>query len=154
MKNKRPTLIILSEEPIRIEQYIKSITTESCGAICIFTGIVRGFTEKNQISQTLFLEYETYQVMAEEKMRQIANEIRSRWPLIHGICIAQRIGKLNVGKTTVIIACSSAHRDDGIFDGARYGIDRLKEIVPIWKKEVGKNGEEWIEGEYIPRQGE
>jgi molybdopterin synthase catalytic subunit len=54
------------------------------------------------------------------------------------------------GTPTVLIACTAAHRDTGVFEAARYGIDRLKEIVPIWKKEIGSNGQEWIEGEYIP----
>jgi molybdopterin synthase catalytic subunit len=83
-------------------------------------------------------------------MKQVAQEIRQRWPLVQGIAIAQRIGKLQVGQNTVLIACSSGHRDEGCFEAARYGIDRLKEIVPVWKKEVGPAGETWIEGEYRP----
>jgi molybdopterin synthase catalytic subunit len=58
------------------------------------------------------------------------------------------------GTVSVIIACSSSHRDSGIFEATRYGIDRLKEIVPVWKKEVSKDGQEWIEGEYYPQRGE
>ena len=77
-------------------------------------------------------------------------EIREKFPEVQGIAIAQRIGKLHVGQNTVLIACSSAHRNDGCFEAARYGIDRLKEIVPVWKKEVGPSGEAWIEGEYVP----
>ena len=58
------------------------------------------------------------------------------------------------GSRPVLIVCTAAHRDTGVFEAARYGIDRLKEIVPVWKKEVGPNGEEWIEGDYIPKAGE
>jgi len=83
-------------------------------------------------------------------MKQIAEEIRRKWPKIEGIAIIQRIGKLKPQTPTTLIACTSPHRDDGIFEAARYGIDRLKEIVPVWKKEVGETGEIWIEGEYIP----
>ena len=87
-------------------------------------------------------------------MKQVAEEIRARWPVVEGIAIVQRIGKLYPKTPTVLIACTAAHRDTGVFDAARYGIDRLKEIVPIWKKEVSPNGESWVEGEYIPKAGE
>ena len=88
--------------------------------------------------------------MAMEKMGQLANEIRERWPTVEGIAIVQRIGHLPAGTPTVLIACTAAHRDTGIFEAARYGIDRLKEIVPIWKKEIGPDGEIWVEGTYHP----
>jgi molybdopterin synthase catalytic subunit len=88
--------------------------------------------------------------MAEDKMRQVAEEIRARWPLVEGIAIVQRTGRLDPGTPTVVIACSAPHRDMGVFQAARYGIDRLKEIVPVWKKEVGRKGETWVEGDYRP----
>jgi molybdopterin synthase catalytic subunit len=69
---------------------------------------------------------------------------------VEGIAIVQRLGVLEAGSPTVLIACTAAHRDDGVFEAARYGIDRLKEIVPIWKKDVGPAGETWIEGSYHP----
>jgi molybdopterin synthase catalytic subunit len=69
---------------------------------------------------------------------------------VEGIAIVQRIGVLQPGTPTVLIACTAAHRDSGVFEAARYGIDRLKEIVPVWKKEVGSQGEVWVEGEYLP----
>ena len=81
---------------------------------------------------------------------QVADEIRERWPSVEGIAIVQRIGPLDPGTPTVLIACSAGHRDTGVFEAARYGIDRLKEIVPVWKKEIGPNGEEWVEGHYTP----
>jgi molybdopterin synthase catalytic subunit len=92
--------------------------------------------------------------MAEEKMRQVADEIRAKWPTVEGIAIVQRIGKLFPKTPTVLIACTAAHRDTGVFEAARYGIDRLKEIVPIWKKEVGSDGQFWVEGDYIPERGD
>jgi molybdopterin synthase catalytic subunit len=64
------------------------------------------------------------------------------------------VGLLESGTPTVLIACSAPHRDTGVFEAARYGIDRLKEIVPIWKKEIGPHGETWIEGHYIPQEGD
>jgi molybdopterin synthase catalytic subunit len=87
-------------------------------------------------------------------MQQVAAEIRARWPAVEGIAIVQRIGRLDPGTPTVLIVCTAAHRDTGVFEAARYGINRLKEIVPVWKKEVGPQGEYWVEGEYIPDDGE
>ena len=92
--------------------------------------------------------------MKESKMKQVANEIRQKWPAVEGVAIIQRIGRLMPGAPTVVIACTAGHRDTGVFEAARYGIDRLKEIVPIWKKEIGSKGEIWVEGEYIPKPGE
>jgi molybdopterin synthase catalytic subunit len=88
--------------------------------------------------------------MAVAKMGQIADEVRARWPDIADIAIVQRIGRLEVGDVAVAIAVSSGHRDQGCFEACRYAIDRLKQIVPIWKKEVGPSGEEWVEGDYLP----
>ncbi|MEL6151104.1 MAG: molybdenum cofactor biosynthesis protein MoaE, partial [Chloroflexota bacterium] len=100
--------------------------------------------------ETQHLEYEAYESMAIAKMHQVADEIRQKWPLVQGVAIIQRIGKLEVGQNTILIACSAGHRNDGCFEGAKYGIDRLKEIVPVWKKEVGKDGAAWVEGSYMP----
>jgi molybdopterin synthase catalytic subunit len=88
--------------------------------------------------------------MALLKMRQVAAEIREQWPFVQGIAIVQRVGKLEIGQNTILIACSSGHRDQGCFEAARYGIDRLKEIVPVWKKEVRPDGQSWVEGHYMP----
>jgi molybdopterin synthase catalytic subunit len=112
--------------------------------------MVRGETHRGEPYQTVYLEYEAYKPMAEAKMRQVADEIRQRWPTVEGIAIVQRVGRLAPGTPTVLIACSAAHRDTGVFEAARFGIDRLKEIVPVWKKEVGPDGEQWVEGEYVP----
>ena len=146
-----PEIYRLPNEPIDHDEIIESITTPATGAVCLFSGMVRGETNKDgHIPQTEYLEYEAYEPMAIAKMKQVANEIRAQFPKVQGIAIAQRIGRLEVGQNTVLIACSSAHRDDGCFEAARYGIDRLKEIVPVWKKEVGASGTAWIEGDYVP----
>jgi MoaE-MoaD fusion protein len=149
-----PTIISITESELDLNDLLKQITLTSTGAAAIFTGMVRGETKRGNAHKTKYLEYEAYVPMAEAKMKQVADEIRERWPVIEGIAIVQRIGKLYPKTPTVLIACTAAHRDTGIFDAARYGIDRLKEIVPVWKKEVGSNREEWIEGNYIPRPGE
>ena len=149
-----PTLFSITEDEIDLNDLLARITLTSTGAAAIFTGMVRGETRRGVAHETEYLEYEAYIPMAEKKMKQVAEEIRTRWPVVQGIAIVQRIGKLYPKTPTVLIACTAAHRDTGVFDAARYGIDRLKEIVPIWKKEVSPGGEFWVEGEYIPRPGE
>ncbi|HVN16163.1 MAG TPA: molybdenum cofactor biosynthesis protein MoaE [Anaerolineales bacterium] len=149
-----PTIFSITEDELDLDALLAQITLESTGAAAVFAGMVRGVTSRDDPHQTVYLEYEAYVPMAEAKMRQVAEEIRVRWPTVEGIAIVQRIGKLYPKTPTVLIACTAAHRDTGVFDAARYGIDRLKEIVPIWKKEFGPNGETWIEGDYIPKPGE
>lgn len=148
------TILMVTEEILNLDELVGRITDESCGAVCLFTGLVRAKTERGEPRMTTRLEYEAYTPMAEAKMGQVAAEIRQRWPAIVGIVIVQRVGLLDAGTPTVLIACSAAHRDTGVFEAARYGIDRLKEIVPIWKKEIGPHGETWIEGHYFPKEGD
>lgn len=145
-----PSIFSITEGEIDLNDLIARITLPTTGATCCFTGMVRAETTRDHPHKTSYLEYEAYGQMAEEKMRQIADEIRSRWSTIEGIALVQRIGRLKAGTPTVIVACSAAHRDTGVFEAARYGIDRLKEIVPIWKKEISPLGEMWVEGKYIP----
>ena len=145
-----PTIVRITREAIDLDELVAQITLPTSGAACLFTGMVRGETRRGDPHSTARLEYEAYAPMAEAKMRQVADEIRARWTDVEGIVMVQRIGELLPGTPTVLIACSAAHRDTGVFDAARYGIDRLKEIVPVWKKEVGPAGEEWVEGEYVP----
>jgi molybdopterin synthase catalytic subunit len=149
-----PTLFSITEDEIDLNGLLAKITLTSTGAAAIFTGMVRGKTTRGEAHETDYLEYEAYVPMAEAKMKQVADEIRARWPVVEGIAIVQRIGQLYPGTPTVLIACTAAHRDTGVFEAARYGIDRLKEIVPIWKKEVSPDGESWVEGDYIPKAGE
>ncbi len=145
-----PTIYSITEQEINLNDLLARITLPTTGAAAIFTGMVRGLTARADPHETVYLEYEAYLPMAEAKLKQVADEIRARWPAVEGIAIVQRVGRLYPQTPTVLIACTAAHRDTGVFEAARYGIDRLKEIVPIWKKEVGMNGEFWVEGEYIP----
>jgi molybdopterin synthase catalytic subunit len=149
-----PTILAITEDVIDLNVLLAEITLPTTGAAAIFTGMVRGVTRREPAHETLFLEYEAYKPMAEAKMQQVADEIRERWPVVEGIAIVQRVGRLDPQTPTVLIACTAAHRDDGVFDAARYGIDRLKEIVPVWKKETGPGGEWWVEGDYLPKPGE
>jgi molybdopterin synthase catalytic subunit len=149
-----PTIFSITEEKLDLDDLLAQITLPTTGAACVFTGMVRGVTIRDDPHETVYLEYEAYKPMAEAKMRKVVDEIRQRWPAVEGIAIVQRIGRLFPGTPTVLIACTAAHRDTGVFEAARYGIDRLKEIVPVWKKEVGSRGETWVEGEYLPERGD
>ena len=149
-----PTVLSITEAEIDLNDLLAKITLPTTGAAAIFTGMVREVTRRQPAHQTLYLEYEAYKPMAEARMLQVAEEIRQRWPVVEGIAIVQRVGRLDPQTPTVLIACTAAHRDDGVFDAARYGIDRLKEIVPVWKKEAGPAGEWWVEGDYVPKPGE
>jgi molybdopterin synthase catalytic subunit len=147
-----PLILRLADAPYSMDEVIAAITTPATGAVCAFSGFVRGQTagESGAVAQTESLEYEAYETMAVGKMRQVADEIRAQWPGVQGIAVVQRVGVLLVGQPTVFIACASAHRDGGCFEAARYGIDRLKEIVPVWKKEVRSESTFWVEGRYTP----
>jgi molybdopterin converting factor subunit 1 len=135
-------------DPVSLDEVVRAVVQPRTGAVATFVGVVRAVSGGKEVA---YLEYEAYQEMAVAKMRQIAGEARDRWPDIVDIAIVQRIGRLEVGDVAVAIAVSSGHRDQGCFEACRYAIDRLKQIVPIWKKEVGPTGEEWVEGDYLPQ---
>ena len=148
-----PTYFPITTDDIDINAIHQKLTQPDVGAVVSFTGSVRGATQREGLPpQTLYLEYESYSEMAELKMAQIAREIWEKWPLVKGIAIVQRIGKLEIGEVTTYVACAAGHRDQGVFDAALYGIDRLKEIVPVWKKEIGQDESVWVEGHYKPTE--
>ncbi len=152
--SKSPSLDFfqLTEDPLDLNALLQRLVTPTTGAACVFTGVVREVTEREGGRETSHLEYESFPEMAESKLQQLADEIRARWPAVEGVAIVQRIGRLEPGTPAVMIACTSAHRDEGIFEAARYGIDRLKEIVPVWKKEVGPGSASWVQGDYHPTE--
>ena len=148
-----PTYFAITADKPDLNALHARLVQPDVGAIATFSGYVRGETQRDGLpSETLHLEYEAYSEMAEQRMAQIAHEIWERWPLVKGIAIVQRIGKLEIGDPTTLVACAAGHRDQGIFEAARYGIDRLKEIVPVWKKEVGADKSVWVEGHYHPNE--
>lgn len=150
-----PTHFAVTEDRLDVEAVTARLAEPVVGAIVFFQGAVRGETEREGLpSQTLYLEYEAYEEMARQKMAQIAREIWEQWPQVRGVAIVQRVGKLDVGETTTFVACAAGHRDQGVFEAARYGIDRLKEIVPVWKKEVGEDQSVWVEGDYHPGEAD
>ena len=148
------TLLRVNENAISVDEINTLLTQTTTGAVCVFTGVVRGETENSHFPQTSWLEYEAYIPMAEAKMAQIAGEMRERWPKIESVALVQRVGRINPGTASVLVGVAASHRNLGIFDAAHYGIDRIKEIVPVWKKEVSPGGEVWVEGDYHPGKGD
>jgi molybdopterin converting factor subunit 1 len=112
------------------------------GAICVFEGVVRNNSKRKK---TLHLVYEAYETMALKKLEEIGIFVRQAWD-IDGIAIIHRLGHLDIGETSVAVIVTSAHRR-AAFDACHYAIDKLKKVVPIWKKEFFEDGEIWIEGQ-------
>ena len=113
------------------------------GAVVTFAGIVRDNADGKP---TLRLEYEAYAEMAEKKMREVGDEIRERWG-IEDVAMIHRVGMLEIGEISILIAVATPHRNPA-FEACSYAIDRIKQVVPIWKKEIREDGaEEWVEGE-------
>lgn len=141
----------ITSHPISPDEVIARLADPANGAVVVFVGVVRNETEGRAVR---YLEYEAYPEMAEPLLAQIGDEVRARWPSIRGAAIVHRVGRLEVGETAVVIALSAAHRQE-TFDALRYAIDRLKEIVPIWKKEVWTNGAAWRSerGESLTQKG-
>ncbi|WP_096156737.1 MULTISPECIES: molybdenum cofactor biosynthesis protein MoaE [Bacillus] len=125
--------------PISVEQLVKKVERREAGAITTFIGTVREFTKGKR---TLYLKYEAYVPMAEKKLAEIGDEINEKW-VDAKVAIAHRIGRLDITDIAVVIAVSTPHRKDA-YEANEYAIERIKQIVPIWKKEHWEDGEMWI----------
>ncbi|WP_338256200.1 molybdenum cofactor biosynthesis protein MoaE [Dictyobacter halimunensis] len=134
-------IIQLTREPLNRDALVAAISHPSVGGIVIFEGVVRDNARGKQVR---YLEYDVYEEMAQQQIAAIIEEARKRWP-IDRVAIAHRFGRLEIGEASVIIAVATPHRGEA-FEACRYLIDTLKSTVPIWKKEVATNGEEWVEG--------
>ena len=139
----------ITDRPISLDDVAARVAAPELGGITLFAGTVRGVTAgKDGASESFttdYLEYEAYPEMAEASFAAIAAEAQARWPGINAVAVIHRVGRLEVGDTAVGIAVAAAHRGD-TFDACRYIIDRIKEIAPIWKREVGPDGSSWVEG--------
>ena len=120
-----------------------AVRTDADGAVIVFRGVARRHSRGREV---VHLEYEAYPEMAEKVMEQIGDEMKTRWP-ISRVAIVHRTGVLEIGQASVVIAVSAPHRAEA-FQAAQYAIDRLKQIVPIWKKEVWSDGSQWIGWEH------
>jgi molybdopterin converting factor subunit 1 len=140
-------LLALVRKPIETPEIVAQLKAPNDGAVVVFEGIVRNFSGNRS---TLYLEYEAYEAMALAKMHEIGVQMREKFP-IRRFAMIHRLGRLEIGETSVLIAVCSAHRA-AAFEACRFGIDTLKRTVPIWKKEFFRDGAVWAEGE-IPSGG-
>ena len=137
-------IIKVSTEPLdaaAIRTLLEAVTHSSDGGIVTFEGVVRDNAHGRRVR---YLEYDAYPEMAEQEMASIAAEVERRWSTDH-VVIAHRVGRLEIGECSVVIIVACAHRAEA-FEACRYAIDTLKTTVPIFKKEVWDDGEEWVEG--------
>jgi len=129
--------------PIENIQLEEAVRTEADGAVIVFRGVARRFSRGRDV---VHLEYEAYPEMAEKVMAEIGDEMKTRWPITE-VAIVHRTGVLEIGQASVAIAVSAPHRGEA-FAACQYAIDRLKQVVPIWKKEVWSDGSQWIGWEH------
>jgi molybdopterin synthase catalytic subunit len=130
---------LLSDEPLSLDRAVDEVRSDAAGAIATFTGTTRKESRGRSVS---YLEYEAYEGMAEDTMAEIAGDLKERYSL-SAVAIHHRVGRVDIGETSVVIAVSAPHRQDALA-ACKDAIDRLKEHVPLWKKEVYEGGEEWI----------
>ncbi|MGE5465272.1 MAG: molybdenum cofactor biosynthesis protein MoaE [Betaproteobacteria bacterium] len=138
-------LFEVTEAPLSADEIASRVTNPHSGATLVFVGTVREWTKGRR---TVLLEYEAYAEMAVAQMQVIGREIEARWPGTK-TAIVHRVGRLDITEASVIIAVATPHRADA-FDACRHAIERLKQIVPVWKKEVWEDGEEWVGGQLGP----
>ena len=130
----------ITSDEIELGDVIRAVEAGDAGAIVHFLGVVRNNTEGREVS---YLEYEAYPPMAEKKMAEIAQEIHEKWGLDR-VAMIHRVGRLEIGEVSVAVAVASPHRKEA-FEACHYVMNRLKQIVPIWKREVWADGEEeWV----------
>jgi molybdopterin converting factor subunit 1 len=135
-------LFEVTPDALNPNRIVDAVRRDEAGAVALFCGIVRN---ENVGRRVLHLEYDAYPEMATKVMREIAAEIRARWPVAEIAC-QHRTGRLEIGETSLLVAVSSAHRREA-FEACHAYVDALKQRAPIWKKEVFEGGEEWIEGD-------
>ncbi len=132
--------IVVTPEPLSVDAALARVRHEGAGGVCVFVGTVRRESRGKRVT---LLEYEAYPEMARAKMAEIARETEERWGPLR-IAIHHRVGKLEIGEDAVVIAVAAPHRPEA-FAACRFAIDRLKDIVPIWKKEHTDDGAVWLE---------
>jgi molybdopterin synthase catalytic subunit len=132
-------MVQVTRDPIDVDAVTRSAYSDTSGAVVTFLGTVR---QDRGGRKLLHLDYDAYPEMAKEKLEQVRAEILERWPA-DGVSLVHRFGPMKVGEVSVAIAVSCPHRKEA-FEACEYAIDRIKEIVPVWKKEVFEDGAEWV----------
>ncbi len=135
-------------DPLSPEALAAAVTVPEAGGVCVFVGVVRDNAAGRPV---VALEYEAHVPMAEAKLKEIGELVYRRWPEVRQVALVHRIGRLAVGEASVVVAVSAVHRRDA-FEACRFAIDRLKETVPIWKREIFRDGAVWVglQGESPP----
>ncbi len=136
-----PALFRVTDAPLQVDEVIATVAAPSCGAVATFIGKVR---DSNAGRRVYWLDYEAYAPLAIRSFERIAEEARGRWPETR-VAIHHRTGRVAIGDASIVIAAAAPHRTDA-FAAARYAIERVKQIAPIWKREHFEGGEVWIEG--------
>ena len=132
-------MIEITREPLDPEVITEKVTRNTNGAVVTFLGTTRSLTGGRKV---LHLEYEAYRPMADNKLAEIVEEIRERWS-VEDVAIAHRLGRLEIGDISLVVAVATAHRKDA-FAACQHAVDRIKQMVPIWKKEFFEGGEVWV----------
>lgn len=133
-------MIEITDKPIDVQRVIDAAKSPDCGAVSVFIGTVRNNSRGRKVNA---LEYQVYEEMAVKMIGKIIDEIKSKWD-VHKAAVSHRSGRMEIGEVSVVVAVSTPHRKDA-FPACQYAIDRLKEIVPIWKKEFAVDGASWVE---------
>ena len=135
-------LLRVTAEPLSADEALAAVADPGAGASCMFVGTVRDNSDAGEVTG---LRYEAWDELADKRLRQIAEEIIQGWPVLR-VALLHRTGELQIGEASVVVACSAPHRADA-FEGCRHGIERLKQDVPIWKKETLATGDaHWVMG--------
>ena len=140
-------MISITSEPINFCRILQDLMDASSGGTALFIGTVR---DHNDSKAVLEMHYEIYKEMAEKNLAKIEYEAKTKWKINNFVAI-HRTGLLKVGEVSVAVAASAEHRDQA-FEACRYGIDQIKTKAPIWKKEIYKNGEQWIDGKSLEKE--
>lgn len=135
-------MVRVTADPLSVDEALAAVADPGAGGTCVFIGTVRDHSEAGDVTG---LRYEAWEELAITRLRELAGELAEKWP-VKKVAILHRTGDLNVGESSVVIACSAPHRADA-FEACRHGIERLKEDIPIWKKEALVTGEaHWVMG--------
>ena len=134
-------MFLITPDPISPEPLVEAVSDPAAGAIAVFHGVVR---DNNLGRSVRYLEYDAYPEMCGGVLQEIERELKARWPVI-GFAVAHRTGRVEIGEPSLLVAVSTGHRAQA-FEACHWAVDRIKESLPVWKKEVFEGGEVWIEG--------
>jgi molybdopterin synthase catalytic subunit len=137
------------EGPIDVGALVSAAQRPDCGAVTTFVGTTR--VDENDEASVRYLEYEAYRPMADRKLEEIGAEMRERWDVRH-VAIVHRVGRVDPGEASVAIVVASPRRGPA-FEASRYAIERIKDVVPIWKREVWSDGYVWVGSQVGTRSG-